>query len=443
MKKFFFLFVFLCFITRANAQFSVEFSEKLDAAVFLNAISDDQRFNKGYAKIKKEWDEKIAADPEVLKVFQAWQGRGIQLAYLLSALPENGLEDTLAAFEKPESVIAVIREAFDEPAYQNVFDDFQKSFAQIKTWFLFLQKNAFIEFRKKASKQHFDSAKANLEKELSNINFQKYKDLLEAFTGKKISNGEPRIFILAFSQPYSFQLMRFAVGWDTTRDFSLWLLSHELLHKFNPSLQSLDFQKALAADDGFYGEAYGRIYDEFKEGKEEEFVEAAAQYMVQQLTPRTLTRALREIKLLYFSEKTNNRGVPLAMLIFQQLQASTIDLKNFDYNVFIEKLFKDGRLLPGEIEKLYKEAIKPVGGLLGLSLKAVPEGALVQKALSGFPAEQAGIKTGDIIMEANSESFADKNLDEILDLLAGESGKNFLFQVKRGDSTFSTEAVLK
>lgn len=401
-----------------SRKFVVEYSEKLDAAAFLNAFSENPRFNSPWTEVRKAWTAKFDQDQDAKAALQAWAGRGIQLAYLLSAIPESTLEATIRRFEDPDSLLREIEQGLDEPAYQPDFRRLKDSPKLVETLLSFFHKNGFLEWRAEKYEATLAGVRKGLEENLKKVNAERFLAMLESFTGRRAPDRKLRIYVLAFSYPFSFQLSGFAVGWSTDKGAFAWLLAHEFLHKFNPTKKNRESQQALANGDAFYKEAWDRVYGDYGEGKEEEFVEAAAQYMIHELGLSSKVRCLRAMKFMYFSDATHRGGVPLAAIVYDELIRSKINLSRFDYNSFLTDLFESGRVAAGNIEARYREAIRPVSGSVGIKIS----GSKVERVFPGMAAERAGVKVGDILVRVNAQGIEGKDQEEILDLLAGEPG---------------------
>ncbi|MBI5211372.1 MAG: PDZ domain-containing protein [Elusimicrobia bacterium] len=427
----------------APASFEIGFSEKLDAAVFLNAISDDPRFSEPWRSVRKEWRAKFAADPAAAKALERWSGRGIQLAYLLSAIPEDSLAAVLKRFDDPKSLARDIRAGLDEPAYEGVLRDLEARPDEVRTILGFLAKSGFLAMRDRKYGDVLQETRRLLEVALFRVDAGRLADLLEAFAGRKAPGRKLRISVLVFSNPMSFQLSGFAVGWGTQKGSLAWLLAHEFLHKFNPGKENLDALKRLADGDPFYREAWDRVYGEFGEGKEEEFVEAAARFALLKLGLASPARNLRSMKLLYFSERSQKGGVPLAAVLYDALARRQGGLQGFDYNRFIAAEFSSGRIRAGKVEEAFRKAIKPVSGLAGMVIKEDPKGARVDRVFDGYPAQKAGIAPGDLITRIGGAPLAGKSLDEMLDAVAGEAGASFDLSLRGTLSERQVRLVLR
>ncbi|MBI2930605.1 MAG: PDZ domain-containing protein [Planctomycetes bacterium] len=413
-----------------RAEFCVDFSEKLDSAVFLNAISDKPRFNGPWKAVREVWRKKLAEDPAAAAAFERWGGRGIQLAYLLSALPEDDLEGVLRRFEEPEALVEAVREGLDESAYEPVFDDFRDHREEVRALLSFLRRSGFREMRRADFGAALESARKDLEEDLKAVDAERFVDLLEAFAGRKAPGRKLRIYALAFARPLSFQLSGFAIGWSSERETFARLLPHEFLHKFNPARDNVERLCRLGEEDAFYREAFGRIYGEFQEGKEEEFVDAAARCIGERLGLVSRARNLRSLKISYFSEATNRGGAPLVAVLLEELGGASIG-PGFDYNAFIARALASEKLQAGRVEALYRRIIKPVGGMMGAAIEADKGGARVWRLLPGMPAELAGLSPGDVIAKIDGVEIAGKSREDMLDLLAGEPGRTIDLTVVR------------
>ncbi len=410
-----------------SARFEVAYSEKLDAATFLNAISDEPRFNGPWKAVRETWRPKIEADPEAAPAFSRWLGRGIQLAYLLSILPEEDLDGVINRLEAPDDALAAIEAGIDEPAYLRVFEDLEKDVEGVRTILTFLKREGFAEVRSKK----LDALPLLARVWLDDLRDRRYAAQLaswiETFTGRSIPDRCMRIYVLVFAQPLSFQLAGFAVGWSSDPTNANGILVHEFLHKFNPSAANVELMEHLAKEDDFYRDAFDRIYGEFHEGREEEFVEAAARHVIERMWPCRV-RNLRSMKFEFFSEKTRVGGVPLAAILYEELGKAQVGPGRFDYNTFLGRALGD--LKPGTIEERYLQVLRPVAGTAGMVIR---ENGSIERVFEGFPAADAGLRAGDMLLQVNAVDVAGWSREEVLDRLAGEPGKQIDLLVRRGN----------
>ncbi|NLI93403.1 MAG: PDZ domain-containing protein [Peptococcaceae bacterium] len=80
---------------------------------------------------------------------------------------------------------------------------------------------------------------------------------------------------------------------------------------------------------------------------------------------------------------------------------------------------------------------------IGIELEMVAEGVQVTKVMDGYGAAKAGIKPGDIITEAEGDSFAGKTSEYCVSKLRGPEGTKVNVKVKRGAETLSFELERK
>ncbi|MGI5901496.1 MAG: S41 family peptidase [Desulfitobacteriia bacterium] len=78
---------------------------------------------------------------------------------------------------------------------------------------------------------------------------------------------------------------------------------------------------------------------------------------------------------------------------------------------------------------------------IGVELQMAPQGALVTKILAGYGAEKAGLKAGDIIIEADGFSLVDKSLEFCVSKLKGPEGSKANLKIVRGAETLSFAVV--
>lgn len=74
---------------------------------------------------------------------------------------------------------------------------------------------------------------------------------------------------------------------------------------------------------------------------------------------------------------------------------------------------------------------------VGIELEMVSQGVLVTKAIAGYGADQAGIKAGDILIEADGVSLVGKTSEFCVSRLRGPAGSFTHLKVKRGIETLS------
>ncbi|MCA8988590.1 MAG: S41 family peptidase [Planctomycetaceae bacterium] len=68
---------------------------------------------------------------------------------------------------------------------------------------------------------------------------------------------------------------------------------------------------------------------------------------------------------------------------------------------------------------------------IGVEMKQHEQGAVVVRPVQGSPAEQAGVKRGDVIRSINGTTTENKSLKEIADLISGPQGSPVLLQILR------------
>jgi len=74
---------------------------------------------------------------------------------------------------------------------------------------------------------------------------------------------------------------------------------------------------------------------------------------------------------------------------------------------------------------------------VGIELQMVPQGVQVTRVFPGYGADKAGIKQGDIITEAQGDSFAGKTSEYCVTKLKGPEGTKVDVKIKRGTDTLS------
>lgn len=72
---------------------------------------------------------------------------------------------------------------------------------------------------------------------------------------------------------------------------------------------------------------------------------------------------------------------------------------------------------------------------IGVYMDMVPEGVKVVSVVSGSPAEEVGLKAGDVIIRAAGQSLAGLSSEEVVSLLRGPEGSIVRISVKQGTET--------
>ncbi|EYE89764.1 protease [Fervidicella metallireducens AeB] len=76
---------------------------------------------------------------------------------------------------------------------------------------------------------------------------------------------------------------------------------------------------------------------------------------------------------------------------------------------------------------------------IGIHIDMVPEGVKILSIISNSPAEEAGLKPGDIILEASGHQLSGMKSEEAVTYIKGEEGTKVTLIIKRGETTFNLE----
>jgi len=451
MKRFFIL-TFLLVLTVSTMTSAEEISinlrtsEKMEALTFLNSISDDTVLSEKYQDVKKEWRSLFTADSIAQNSLKIWMGRGISLSYLFSTVCGNQLSDIIKALGNPDQTFRQMENEFDEPAYKEAFEYLKKYYEELLIYLKFLQQNNFVDFWHKKYSDPLQTAIEKSQQILDRIDTNKLKEMLILFLNKHnyLEISEINIYITAFSGFYGYQLMGLNIGISSDVVENLpFLLSHELCHKFNPSQEILDAQTNLAESDDYYKNSFNRIYHTYREGQEEEYVYAAGLYISVMSNLMTRKGALRKIKFAYYNpQNIGDAGVPLSAIIYEKLLQTPID-SNFDYNRFINNLYKNKDISAGNIQEKYEKIMSDIAGIAGMKIEIQDGNTIVTRLFEGYPAYEAGLKVGDKITKIASTTLKNKSLDEVLDLLAGPKGEKKTIMVERDEIVLNYKFCLK
>ena len=83
-----------------------------------------------------------------------------------------------------------------------------------------------------------------------------------------------------------------------------------------------------------------------------------------------------------------------------------------------------------------------IKGGVGISVYAPDEnGALIHRVYEGTFADEAGLKSGDVIVALDGVSVGGRTLDELVDMIGGDSGTTVKFTVKRGEETLDMDVM--
>lgn len=78
---------------------------------------------------------------------------------------------------------------------------------------------------------------------------------------------------------------------------------------------------------------------------------------------------------------------------------------------------------------------------IGIYMEMIPQGVKVLSVIKGAPAEKAGIKSGDIIIQAGEDELKGLSAEESMALLRGPQGSKVKLSVQRGAQTFQFVAT--
>ncbi len=104
-----------------------------------------------------------------------------------------------------------------------------------------------------------------------------------------------------------------------------------------------------------------------------------------------------------------------------QRSSESVEVTVFDRDVPVELLLDD----------------RPVAGL-GIVLRMVPEGALVDEIHPGSPAEKADLRANDILVKVDGTSTENMDIDRFRKLATGEVGSRVELEVLRDGKRFTT-----
>lgn len=108
-------------------------------------------------------------------------------------------------------------------------------------------------------------------------------------------------------------------------------------------------------------------------------------------------------------------------------------------NAMLESLDPYTNYIPEEDLEAYVTMTTGEYGGIGAMIGNLNNKVIVTMPNEGFPAEKAGIKIGDEIIQINETNTVGKNTAEISALLKGNAGTNLTVKVKRGDENLSFE----
>jgi hypothetical protein len=408
----------------------VEASIICDRCTLLNAMSEETAFNKNFESERKELLPALTKTEQLKSDLQQLAGSGVALAYFM-----NGSSSKLELFRADISKWqADSSKDCHEPAYKNDLDYFVKHQKEILAYTDALKEFGFDKWWQNKClpklEPVIDAIEQSLNSKLSSDCIAYVNQFIGTSSPVLKVKELPRVFVGYFNKPYSFNLSggQACFSSDLTPDEAPSMLLHEWLHSFNPSNHVVELHKAISGRDPFYAAAAKQIYDDGKEGEEEEFVVAAEKYSSVCTGVSTMKTALRGLKNSY-------GGMPLAAILFDRLYAKYPDglPAKFDYNAFLEEAFKDN-VFKGPLQAEFNKIVAPVSGKLGLVLGRVRDSVVVSKVFPTTSAAEVGLAEGDLIESVNGTSCKSLTLAAVIDLISGPPGFSFdLGVVRKGE----------
>ena len=171
--------------------------------------------------------------------------------------------------------------------------------------------------------------------------------------------------------------------------------------------------------------------------------------------------------ILYMIELTSDSGGTIVVEIDNGSSKSEIDNPAFDVFVEVWETIQDEYYFQNEIdetEKLYRAINGLVNYLedpytvfttpdelnsaqtlsteyegVGMSVEIIDEEVTVISPFKGSPAEEAGIKPNDIILEVDGTDVDDLSLESVVNLIKGKSGTEVELTIKRDSKTLEIE----
>ena len=80
---------------------------------------------------------------------------------------------------------------------------------------------------------------------------------------------------------------------------------------------------------------------------------------------------------------------------------------------------------------------------IGVEIKMTEQGLRIVKILSGGPAEQAGLKSGDMILTINGQQTRGRNINQAVDLIAGQEGTPVMLGISRDGRPTSIVTLMR
>lgn len=127
----------------------------------------------------------------------------------------------------------------------------------------------------------------------------------------------------------------------------------------------------------------------------------------------------------------NQLRLPPQAVVLEFVYAATESLDK--YSAFLPSANKQGAAIETEERSANGLEDHIVG--IGVEIKAVDEGILVERVLRNGPAQKGGLQAGDVIVSVNGRSMVGATIDMAVDGIAGPAGSRVLLGVNRDGRT--------
>lgn len=402
----------------------IKTSELFEAFFLLNHLGNDSDPHPMVQFWKKHRSE------ETHHASLIWKGRAYDLVRLFYPMKDEPIAHLIEELKNPTAIqgrlMAVHESNLPEMAY------FQKNHDSLLIYLQALQSAKFEDFWKTHYNDSIQEIAQKIRGHFLEFDGEAFAKNFYWFAGTNTTlPSELSLYLLAMTPDQKLALP------EKTILFSMNLYpsfptawTHLLFQQIPISAENIDRVKILSYKK-YYRKISRRIHPQYP--LEEEYHFAASLYLAHQSKILSSRDALFQLKMAYpHSEDPLDTGAPLAALIFQKLLETSLEpYKNYD--AFLSDLWKTQAIPVKYLTRNAQMIWEEVAGASGLLLQQEQKNFKIAFILAGHFSSLTGIQPGDLVLNIDDISLANKTLMEALSLLAGYHGEEKTLTLKRAE----------